>query len=431
MKKTLIFYYLILILLLSTWNSEDMPPFYLRMAYLVAVMIPLFGKRSPLFPCILSMFVTISANRFFPSYMPYMPEYLLVATLGVLLFVRQKTSVVVPNVLLLFLVVTFFVDLIHSYSVDSISFTLLTVILFYRFMDSDLKTRGVEMSWSFIIISAVLCIEILIHRGEITYTLTVGTQDFERIGWNDPNYFTGIIGMGALAALQMLVTTINLSKWQRYALIGILLLVFFVSLLVASRGGIAALMGGSVALLILSRRNNSRSSRLLLLLVVFGGILFSIGAFDMLLSRMANDEGELGGRTIIWVSKLTDFASSASPLDWLFGIGHKAAIATSSYVGNRSIIGFHNDYIAFLLSYGIVGLFLFVFLLVYPIIKFKDACVTAGIIYIALISFSLEPLSSGSLGYYYFYFFLNILGRSKDKFRIGVNEQKLNKHFIQ
>ena len=90
MKKFLLYYYLILLLVLSTWNSETLPPFALRMAYLVAVLIPMFGKNAPMFPCILSMFVIISANRFIPSYMPFMPEYLFVVTLALLLFTKKK-----------------------------------------------------------------------------------------------------------------------------------------------------------------------------------------------------------------------------------------------------------------------------------------------------------------------------------------------------
>lgn len=429
MKKFLLYYYLILLLVLSTWNSETLPPFALRMAYLVAVLIPMFGKNAPMFPCILSMFVIISANRFIPSYMPFMPEYLFVVTLALLLFTKKKKSVPPKKVLIILAVLTFLVDLIHSSSIESITFTIVTVIVFFRFLDSDLQKLSSGMSWSFVVIAAFLCIETIVHRNEATYELEVAGESFDRVGWSDPNYFTGIIGMGVIAALQLLLFNKDIRRWQQYVLIGSILLVFFVSLLMASRGGIAAMVGSSLILLLLSRRRGERSTIILMLLIVFAVVMYTIGAFDLLLFRLFADEGDMSGRTVIWANKLADFAASATPIDWIFGIGHKAALTTSSRSGIA--IGFHNDYISFLLSYGIIGLILFVVSLCYPIFKYKNARVTAGMIYLLMLSFSLEPITSGGLGYFYLYFYLCVLGQSDNNTIRSERQEITTKSYIK
>ena len=255
--------------------------------------------------------------------------------------------------------------------------------------------------------------EIFVFKNEFTYTRTVGSIEYDRVGWNDPNYFTAIIGMGALAALNMLLSPEHINKRNRALLISVILIVIVVSLMIASRGGAAALFGGAATLLILSRRRSRAVTGIMFLLVVFVFALYENGAFDFLFSRFANDEGAMGGRVVIWTSKMADFSAQASPIDWLVGMGHKEALAMSTYLNGKSVIGFHNDYIAVLASYGIVGLITVIALYLYPIVKYKDPRVTAICVYIIIISMSLEPLSSGALDLFYLYFYACILGESK------------------
>lgn len=412
MKKNLSIYYLLLLGVLSIWNSPELPPMIFRLAYLVLAIAPIVYSNIKLFPCVLSTLVIISANRHAPSFMPFLPSYLAITTILALFFKKYKSGVRASTGLLVFMLFTLLVDLLWSSSVESISITSLIALLFFLFVDSDVDSRCRELSISFVVISLFLCIEALIFRNEFTHSLSVGDADFNRVGWNDPNYFTAVIGMGAMAGLNLLLSSDKMSKLTRFVLFGVIMLVIVVALMVASRGGIVALFLSGFALLVLTRRRSRKSSGVVLLLGVFVAVLYVMGAFDFLLSRFVNDEGMIGGRRIIWLSKLEDFSAQASFSDWLFGIGHKKGMALSSYVGSRNYIGFHNDFLAILVSYGIIGLLMVAGLLLFPIFKYRSPFVTAGCLYIIIISMSLEPLYSGALDVFYFYFYICILGES-------------------
>lgn len=421
MKKSLFIYYVLLLGLLSTWNSPVLPPMILRLVFLFISIFPVIFSNIKLFPCVLSTFVIISANRHVPSYMPFLPMYLAIATILVMVFRRYKANMTAPMPLKIFLLLTFLVNFLRSMSVESVSITALVVVLFYSFIDSDLRSRSSEISISLMIISFYLCLETLIFKGESTYLLTVDNIDFERVGWNDPNYFSSIVGMGAIAALNMLISPVPLNKIYRTLLTCIIMIVTIVSLMVASRGAILAMFISSIVLLISARRQSKKLMGLILSLIIFNVLLFQMGSFDFLLSRFASDGGDIGGRSIIWQSKLEDFSAQASFTDWLIGVGHESGLALSSYVGDRAYIGFHNDYIAMLVSYGIIGLVVMLAMYLYPIFKYKDPRVTASCLYVMIISFSLEPLYSGGFAIFYFYFYICVLGEVTRQERLSEN----------
>lgn len=417
MKKSLLLYYSLLIGLLFTWSSPELPHIMLRLLFLILVLLPIAFSNTRLLPCVLSTFVIISANRHVPSYMPFLPIYLAVTTILVMVLRRFKRGKAAPIPLIFLLIFTFLVNLLRSMSIESMTMTALIVVLFYSFIDTDVQARSREVSISLVIISFLLCLETLVLKGDSTYSLMVDNVEFERVGWNDPNYFTSIIGMGGIAALNLLVSVGELKKLYRAMLIGVIMLVITVSLLVASRGAVLAIFISGMVLLIYNRRQSRIIMRLLLILVVFLVLLYQFGAFDFLISRFINDGGEIGGRTIIWQRKIADFAAQASLLDWLVGIGYKDGFALSSYVGDRAYIGFHNDYLAMLVSYGIIGLILTIAMYLYPICKYKDTRVTANCLYAIIISLSIEPLYSGGLAIFYFYFYTSLIGeasRQKD-----------------
>lgn len=430
MKKSLIIYYALLLGLLSTWNSPELPPMSLRLIFLVLSVAPAILSKSVFFPCILSTFVIISANRFVPSYMPFLPEYLVITTIFVMMFRRFKRGNITPIPLIVLLLFSCFINLFRSMSIESLSITALNVVLFYTFVDADVQSISRQISISLVIVSLFLCVETLIFKDESVYTFTVGYMEYERVGWNDPNYFSSIIGMGALASLNMLVAPERLTKLHKALLSGIVMLVIFVSLMIASRGAILAMFISSAVLLISTRRLSRNSMWLVLVLLIFLAILYQVGSFDFLISRFVNDEGEIGGRSIIWRSKLADFASQASLIDWLIGFGHKGGLALSSYVGDRAYIGFHNDYIALLVSYGVIGVIIVIAMYLYPIIKYKDSRVTSCCLYVMLISLSLEPLYSGGLAIFYFYFYVCVIGEETRQSKLLVSKSTNTKNYM-
>lgn len=76
--------------------------------------------------------------------------------------------------------------------------------------------------------------------------------------------------------------------------------------------------------------------------------------------------------------------------------------------------GFHNDYIAILVEYGIVGTLLFASLLLSPI---KNSCnkilVISIVVYIAMAASTLEPISGGMIMYFCFLLYAYVIGKSK------------------
>ena len=412
-KSLLIYYYAVLLLMLCAWTSPSLPPSSVRLVYFVAVLLPLFKRKFTNYPAILSMFVILSANRYAASFMPVMPSYLIVATLVMLLGVRYKASVRPPLSLFPMLLVIICSDAFFSHTVGDLSYVLGLTILFFFFIDENLDIRRNEMSVSILVVVFILALESLIYGNNEATTDILMVDDMERMGWNDPNYFSHLLGMGALVALQLLVVNKDLSQTMRYILMGLLFLIVLVMLQVASRGGLVALGGAAVTLVLLSGKKDSNAGKILLILGLFVMAMYAMGVFDIMSARVENeDEAQLGGRSLVWAGKFVEFTQQAGPRDWVFGIGRERALALANYLTPGEVMGFHNDFLAVLLSYGFVGLLAFLFFLLYPLFKFRNPCVTSCIVFLILFSMSLEPFTGGWLDYCYFYFYLYILGTS-------------------
>ena len=83
-------------------------------------------------------------------------------------------------------------------------------------------------------------------------------------------------------------------------------------------------------------------------------------------------------------------------------------------LGTSITIGCHNDYVAFLTEYGLIGFILFIYTLTYPLIKSKviggdNTHIVASTIYLASCCFTLEPFSLGRIPYYMFYISIILL----------------------
>ena len=241
------------------------------------------------------------------------------------------------------------------------------------------------------------------------YTISVGDQDFERLGWADPNYFSCIIGIG------LLLSFYNLLNWQtarpkveKYLYIASSLLSLFVVITSASRGAAFAILGSILMMLLMSNIRLGRKVGAIIICLVIFFFAVKIGYFDMLFSRLAADDGTAGNRTLIWEAKWEGFISN-DLFHQLFGLG----IDKGRKLGFGQIQGFHNDYLAFLVCYGFVGLLLFLVVLLYPIFKSRKSkpLIVPLIAYLLLVCVSLEPFTSGSLVYYYFYLYVLLVSR--------------------
>ena len=103
------------------------------------------------------------------------------------------------------------------------------------------------------------------------------------------------------------------------------------------------------------------------------------------------------------------FSNQLSVLEQLFGIGYKNGM-TLGFGFSR---GFHNDYIAILVEYGGFGLMVFIGMLLSPLRKSNNKVIVLSIIvYVAMASSTLEPISGGMIVYFGFLFYACMIGRS-------------------
>ena len=126
---------------------------------------------------------------------------------------------------------------------------------------------------------------------------------------------------------------------------------------------------------------------------------------------MEFDEGHGGtGRTDIWAIKLQSYCQLGF-LDQLLGIGYQNGMR----LGFGYARGFHNDYIAFLVEYGILGLIAYIGFMISFLMKAKNFwTVFSIVIYVVTTGATLEPISGGMLVYFCFLFYGKLIAKTDD-----------------
>ena len=137
---------------------------------------------------------------------------------------------------------------------------------------------------------------------------------------------------------------------------------------------------------------------------------------------MYDEDGTGSGRTTICALKLLLFTEEPA-YKLLTGLGFRGGFMLG-FVGGY---GFHNDFVAFFVDYGIIGFCLFVCMLLYPLYlvsknKENKAIVTALIVYLLLCCMTLEPINAGRLTFLYMYIFIYILAKQKSLHLLEKND---------
>ena len=370
-KFTSLIYYIILLVVLVSWTKvESLPPLPLIRVYMLAVIFPLWIKKSLLFPQVFFTFVIISASLPAVSYMPVDSLYILIVSIISYLLINPKFSNIrLPS-----------------------SFIVLTVL--------SLVIDGI-FSANCMLSYALMCVML------IAVATQVGQLD--RSGWTDPNYFGSIIGYGVVTSSIALFKWQKMKKKYRWFLLGTIIVSLYTILITASRGVFVALAISMLFLILFS--NISKKRKLVYLgsgvFIVF--LFYALGVLDLLLLRFQSDAGDAGGRMQIWMPRLNSFFSDSNIFELFFGVGTKQSL----FVGTYKLLGSHNDYIAIVVRYGIVGLLSLLTLILSPIIKAKrnKGCVIAAVVYISVCMFSIEPFSAGQWSLLCFYLFIVILSQ--------------------
>ena len=307
----------------------------------------------------------------------------------------------IPVYLWLIVILTSAVNAFNSLRVEEISasFLILIVLLCIVEYDEDDSIRIVLSAFSL----SALYLSLFYLKYQKQFAIELEDLDFDKSGWMDRNYYSTVLGMGAISSILMLKEIRNCDFFIKSFFAIVFALSLVVMVLVASRGGLLAL-GGAVLFYSLMGKFPIKFKIVgLLALVSLVYAIYRLGYFDYLEYRMMEEESlsDGSGRTNIWMMKIGHFGNELNLSQQVFGIGFQKGILLGSTYG----IGFHNDFIAFLVEYGAIGLILWLIMLMKPIfvssIKRRETMVL--IIYLILCSLTLEPFSGGFLSYFYCY----------------------------
>lgn len=404
------FYYATLLFILLSWNDNlQPPPMIHRIAFLSAVVIPTFWKQEWTVPVML-FFIVSGTQGFSYSYMPY-DTYIYVFIMFFLAMTHdrfRKHSIQMPGLLIgLFIYVTL-VNCLTNMEWHKISESLLLALLFCLFIDAGNEKQIDMVSDAFVICSLVLSYQFFKY---FSLTSVLNVSGFEQGGWTDRNYFGVMVGMGTLISIIQLVTKKKTSAIRRGFYIASIVVTTITLGVNASRGAVMSLGGSVLMFLMLAKLNVGRKALIAFSIVAMLFVMLNYDVFDYLIYRVENDDGTGSGRMIIWQNKLAAY-NEVGLLNKLFGLGYTGGL-TLGY--NNVATGFHNEFLAMQMEYGIVGLIILLGILLGPCWRFRKQytsmqapVVVSLCLYLIITGFTLEPLTTGFHTVYLFYFYIII-----------------------
>ncbi|MBR3830019.1 MAG: O-antigen ligase family protein [Muribaculaceae bacterium] len=411
-----IYYAILVLIMMSRKDAASEPSMVLRLAFMAAVVFPAVLFKNVSYPAVITLFYTLASQGFAYSYMPYTYSIYAWVTLVIVLFFYKVKIENLSNIPKFFIFFTFYilaVDFITSVSnveanvFQNIFYDFFSIILFLIIIAKDKEKTLTQLPLSFAVITIVLSYLFLANRNEFI-SETVGGM--ERSGWVDPNYFGTIIGIGTTISFMKLFS----KEWKE---LNIGLKVVYITAIVislptlllnASRGAMLSVVCAFVFLSMFSKIKLWQKIGIVLIGAVGIIYLYNNQYFDLLLYRIENDSGGGSGRTEIWEAKLRAF-SQGNIAQILFGNGYYGGMTiTGRYQG------FHNDFVGFLVEYGIVGLCLLLYMLYYPIrMFFKRGIIQPDVMvivfYLVACFITLEPFGLAMLPYYSFYMYALLL----------------------
>lgn len=407
-------YYLFLLLILVTWtNSESLPPMPLRITFMCAVILPLWIKKSFLLPEIFFTYVVISASSFAVSYMPVDGFYVLITIILsiIILGKRKGIHLKIPITFKMLCLLAIFMDsFFSSDKLLALNWLVIIIVAETFFFVEDYRQLRV-LAFSFAVISLVLSLEFIFMGNYFITDVNTLYGSIDRKGWTDPNYFGSILGFGIFTSIVELITNNFTSKKIRIFYFITILVSLYTLFGTASRGAVIALTCSSLILLFIYPLRNPFRFGIIAMGIFVLFIMYKLHMLDLLILRFLSDEGDAGGRSEIWIPRINAFLNDCNPIQWMFGLGTDAAMR----LGTSKYIGFHNDYLAVLVKYGFVGFSCLLGLLLKPVLSsiINKGIVAAGIVYISLCMFSIEPFTGGQWGCLYFYLYIILLSQVK------------------
>ena len=418
-KKSAYLYYFILIVIMALWDGIGiMIPMALRIGYFALVFLPLIKWRE-LIPAVFVSTITIAFSAFTSPLLPTSIFYYEFLLFGLFVIIIGQ-NLITPSIIFIFI---FLYVLLSNIIIDSsISYTAIKILfclLMFSFVKGDGGKCNEHMPYAFMMIAIVLSYWVLLRPEARTYAIHI-QQGYEEAGaWTDPNYLGCIIALGGTVAINELF---NKKENLLKTLFCVSTMVFSIFALayLASRGAFVALVTGAVVLVVFSKKTKNNTKLVfVILMTIFLIFMYRSSYFDLIIIRFQAESMETGtGRTIIWANKLDDFFNKSNIFRWIFGFGNNKGLTLGKLDGG--IRAAHNDFVTVLVTYGFVGLFLFLYTFYYAIKKASKTnkvavCSLLGT-YIA-VCMTLDPTFSAmptSVVFIFYLFYVLMFSRTKE-----------------
>lgn len=409
-QQRLYAYYSLLLVILCTWfSTTSAPPLPLRLVFFAALVVPFFLKNITEYVPVLICFTSIAAYGFSRSYMPT-EKYIYLLVTGILFLFnlsKIKNFQKPPTILVLFSLYVLIVDLFTGKQITEINYCLLIILISFFFVSKDGREKNYYML-AFIIVTIILGIFFFTYG----QSSAVEVSETGRRSWRDPNYFGNVCGMGVLISYNMIINKLTPSKsFRRIAMLSILMGVLLL-VMNASRGAFLS-MGVSIVIITFFAKTNFRTKFTIASIISACFIaMYVIGVTDVLSDRFFNEDDVTGnGRTLIWEAKILGYLDLPISSK-ILGIGYNNGFNLAIPGG----FGFHNDFLAFLVDYGIVGFIMLLMLLLYPIKRAwnspqKRVIVISMVLFLIICCSTLEPLTIGYLPFWYYYMMIVLYAR--------------------
>lgn len=408
-NKYLLFYYVILIVILCSWTSTTSSPnLSLRLVYLFALTVPAVLSENWV-PLVFTCFMTVATQGFAYSYFPSGVEYYgycaLFSIILLAVFNKKGNFRSIPPIIYITVIYVSLIDLLTSLEIQPFTYMGLMLVCIIASIGFDGENYRLKWATAFSIATIVLSAAFLLNRDVFTTMYDAG---LERTGWTDANYFGMVLGMGSIISVnELFVNEQNISKYVKvifYSCIAISLPVLFMN---ASRGAILSVSVGMLVTFIGAKIKPIQKYLIIAAFVAFIGLLYTNEYLELFIYRVNNLQGgdATNGRVDIWIHKLNAFFNEGSIFEILFGYGFENAIN----VGVNK--GFHNDFVAFIVEYGFIGIILFLTMLLNPYRIFvangkKNIYFLSLFGYLIFCLFSLEPFTNGTIPFVFFYAYM-------------------------
>ena len=416
-------YYFLLLLVLITWQDLDNnPSVILRLCYFSLVVAPLFFWDLDFIAPIFTLFYTLARDNYTPSYLPT-EIYTYLILLIVLFFYRFRSlsKDKKPIWIIILIPYVFFANLIDSLDPQYVTGMFLAVILLIKLGAVNDSKSTCLLTYAFISAGVIISLYHIIHGQELSTLTWVGSHQVDRLGFKDINYSACVIALSVVSALIYLFSNKSAHWVSKYIIIGAVFIMMYSLIINASRASLLAVTVSALFLVLFS--NAKLWTKLLILIIFVGGIseAYNMGLLDLAMDRFENDDGTGTGRMLIWNHAYQRYIQSPSFTNILFGYG---------YVSGRELVhplntAFHNDFLAFLVEYGVLGLFLFLTFFFYPLYKSKKENrkqVIAALLSLLVICTTLEPFAAGRWAYFGFWLLALSIGKN------GFNPPQITKN---